>query len=167
MRNKLSIIAKYTILFLTAAPLVSIFVLPLRQKAIQHHMKEALEKKELHRIILSEKNVHWIKPGKEIWVENRMFDIKSCKYENGIYSFYGLFDEKETEIVKQMRMNFPDQNSSTNKILSQLFQLFHFTQKNLLPDFLVIEPTNTTQSPEKRFILLTQFISIPAPPPKA
>lgn len=166
MKPNNRIYANYALLLITVAPILSFIILPLHQKEIQYQMKIKLEKEALQKIVLSEKNVHWIKPGKEIWAANKMFDIKSYTYEDGIYTFSGLFDEKETDIVKQLQKNLPDQNSSRNKILYQLIQLFQITFQDQQMETSIL--TNLCRVDFRFFNspLLTQLLSIPAPPPK-
>ncbi len=87
-------------------------------------MKEQLEEKMLHSIVLSIKDVNWFKPGKEIVVEGKMFDVKSATYrDDGTIVFTGLFDEEETLLVKQLQQKQQDENTKGNKQLVQLLQL--------------------------------------------
>lgn len=87
-------------------------------------MKEKLEEKMLQTIVLGEKDVNWFKPGKEIVLEGKMFDIKSARYQDdGFVVFTGLFDEEETLLVKQLKQKQQDENTNGNKQLVQLLQL--------------------------------------------
>jgi len=84
-------------------------------------MKEQLEKKMLHIIVLADDDVHWVKKEKEIWVDGKMFDIKTVYRHNGSTTFTGLFDEEETGLVKQLQANWKKKSSQDNKILAHLF----------------------------------------------
>ena len=60
----------------------------------------------------------------EIWVNEHMFDIRTKKLENGIYTFAGLYDEQETNLVKKHK-DTTEKNNEENQVLSSLFQLLH------------------------------------------
>jgi len=57
----------------------------------------------------------------EIWINEHMFDIHSKKLENGIYTFTGLYDEDETELVKKER-KATGNSAEQNKLLAQFFK---------------------------------------------
>jgi hypothetical protein len=123
-------IAACFLLAIVLAPSGYVFVFHTKQQSIRHRMKHHLEQKMLHTIVLAEKDVKWFKPGKEIVVEGKMFDIKSARYQDdGFVVFTGLFDEEETLLVKQLQQKQQDENSNGNK---QLVQLLHLAQS--LPD---------------------------------
>jgi hypothetical protein len=85
-------------------------------------MLEELEHRHLHIITLQAEEVQWVKQGKEIWVQDKMFDIKSFREKNGQVTFTGLFDEEETALNKQVEKDFNQKNESGNRLLTHLFQ---------------------------------------------
>lgn len=129
-------------------------------------MKERMEEQWLLTVTVSENDINWVKPGKEIWLNNRMFDIKSSSNENGIYTFTGLYDDDETRLVKQLQIN-QQENSAGNKVLAQLFQLLMSPYDNLSLQLTFYKKIKTefllTATPR----LSTQSISIITPPPQA
>ena len=84
-------------------------------------MKEKLEISLLQTITIKEKDVIWM-DDHEIWVNDQMFDIRTKKLENGQYTFTGLFDEEETNLVKK-HLETTEKNNEESQLLSSLFQL--------------------------------------------
>ncbi len=127
-------------------------------------MKEKLEQQHLQTILLPEHEVIWMDKH-EIWVNNSMFDIHTKKLEQGIYTFTGLYDEEETELVEWER-NAAAKNKEQNKQLAQFLKSLpvFYTQPyeepcpTLQPDFFISFPSG---------IPLKQFREIPTPPPRA
>lgn len=130
-------------------------------------MREQLEKKSLLTVTIEEDDVLWIKKEKEIWVNNRMFDIKYSRHENGAYTFTGLYDNDETMLVKQLHKSQQEENNAGNKMLLQLFRLLQ-TPCIHQPDIFfpgigsafLYWPTVNTSLP-------SQYIAITTPPPQA
>lgn len=126
-------------------------------------MQKKLETDKLQTIVIPEEKVIWMDKH-EIWVNEHMFDIHSKKLENGIYTFTGLYDEDETELVKKERKATGD-NTEQNKLLAQFF-------KNL-PGF-YNEINNSFFTPHFKhsfnLFIIQQFISpykeILTPPPR-
>lgn len=156
----------YLLLLLAAMPLLYALLIGIPQRAIQHKMKERLETQLLRTISVAKNDVHWIKDGKEIWVNGRMFDIKSSHLQkNGVYVFSGLYDEEETALLEQIQKD-QQNNNSNGKQLVQLFQLLQSFYNN--PQEEIASPGNI---PGGKFIpdaspLASQFISIFTPPPQ-
>ena len=156
----------YLLLLLAALPLVYTLFMGIPQRAIQHKMKERLETQLLQTITIAKSDVLWIKDGKEIWVNGRMFDIKSFHLRNGAYVFSGLYDEEETAMLEQIQKD-QQNNNSNSKQLVQLFQLLQSFYNS--PQEEIVSPGNI---PGGKFIpeaspLASQFISIFTPPPQA
>jgi hypothetical protein len=156
----------YLLLLLAAMPLAYTLIIGIPQKAIQHKMKEKLETQILQTVTVAENAIVWINDGKEIWVNGRMFDIRSSHLQNGVYVLSGLYDEEETVLVEHLQKD-QQNNSANSKQLVQLFQLlqsFYNSPQEELVSFVNI--------PGPEFIpdaspLASQFISIFTPPPQA
>ena len=86
-------------------------------------MKERMEKSLLHTIRIDEDKVVWIKPGKEIFVNGKMFDIKKTEKTNGKVIFHGLYDEEETALKKNIENSMKKDRSSQQYLLSNLFSI--------------------------------------------
>lgn len=94
----------------------------MKQQSIRRRMKERMEEQMLRTITLNNSDIHWEKEGKEIWVQGKMFDIKSIEYKNGTTVFHGLFDDEETALKKAFNDGWKKNSSAQNQLLIQLFQ---------------------------------------------
>ena len=112
----------YFLLFLAAVPLIYILTFKVQQHTIRHKMNARLEANVLHTICIPEHDVHWMKNGKEISVNGKMFDIKSFHINEGVYVFKGLYDDEETALREQLQKE-QETNSTNSKQLTRLFQL--------------------------------------------
>ncbi len=112
------------------APLSYSYIFQLKQASIQSRMKKQLQEKMLHSLVLVKKDLHWVKPGKEIIVGERMFDIKTIEYrDDGTVFITGLFDNEETFLYALLKKN---RKEETNRNHHQIIQLFQLMQS--LPD---------------------------------
>ena len=127
-------------------------------------MKEKLETSLLQTITINEKDVVWM-DDHEIWVNEYMFDIHTKKLVNGIYTFTGLFDEQETNLVNKHK-DTTEKNKEENQLLSSLFQLlqsaFIEDEANSLLTGLII----TEYRPLILRNISSPFINIITPPPQ-
>ena len=132
---------------------------------IWHEMKEKLETSLLQTITINEKEVVWM-DDHEIWVNEHMFDIQTKKLENGIYTFTGLYDEEETNLVKKYKET-TEKNNEQNQLLSSLFELL---ESGFIEDK-VNSPNIDSIITEYRPLILhhisSPFINILTPPPQA
>ena len=155
----------YLLLLLAALPLVYTLFMGIPQKVIQHRMKEKLETQLLRSVTIAKKDVHWIKDEKEIWVNGRMFDIKSSHLQNGEYVFSGLYDEEETALLEQLQKD-QQNNNSDSKQLVQLFQLLQSFYNNQQEEIVFLENIPGAKFIPEASPLASQFISIFTPPPQ-
>lgn len=125
----------YLLLWFT--PLLIILLVSLRKEDIHRRMKDELKSKDLQTVVIAENSVHWMDEH-EIWVDNSMFDIHTQQLENGIYTFTGLYDNDETELVLEQQAN-NENDPEQNELLTQLFQclnnLFHSPPQEFNTDF--------------------------------
>jgi len=129
-------------------------------------MKERMEEQLLHTITLADEDINWVKEGKEIWVQDKMFDIKSIEHKDGMTTFHGLYDEEETILKKNFNEGWKKNLSEQNQLLTELFQCLQHIYFNTAADIPVLSGKQhhlVTLSPPK---LLTQFRTIPTPPPQ-
>ena len=132
---------------------------------IRHEMKEKLETSLLQTITINEKDVVWM-DGHEIWVNEHMFDIHTKKLENGLYTFTGLYDEEETNLVKKHK-DTTEKNNEENQLLSSLFQLFQSSFIDNVASSLITELIITEYRPLILHNMSSPFINILTPPPQA
>ena len=163
-------IKKITTLFfilLGIAPLLFIVFTEIKQQRIRHKMKERLESKMLHTVTLSENKVQWIKQGKEILINGRMFDIKRLEHsDNGKIIFTGLYDDDETLLVNQIKKQRQSDNNTGGRLLVQLFQLLQITHDNTPGETLIPSFSGNNYFPGNESRPTSQFIAILTPPPQ-
>jgi hypothetical protein len=121
MKNQLRKILSFSLLLTGCIPVAFTLFFLIRQEMIQHEMKEKLEWQSLHIITLAADDVRWVNK-KEIWVDGKMFDVKSFSLKDGQYEFTGLFDEEETALAEQLKNKARQHNEPGNSPLAQLFQ---------------------------------------------
>jgi hypothetical protein len=167
MNAVLQKISACLLLFAAGIPFVFILFLHVKQQAIRHKMKENLEQQLLQTITLSEDEVQWIKPGKEILVAGKMFDVKSFYSENGQYKFTGLFDQEETALVNQMENNCKRSNDSGSRLLTNLFQWLQSVYSNEVAGPLLVNQLNDIKFCFTAIYLISPFKTILTPPPQA
>jgi hypothetical protein len=147
-------------------PLLFIIYTSIKQQEIRHNMKRQLEIKMLHTITLEKNDVYWLKDGKEIIINGRMFDVKSFQPAgDGKIIFSGLYDDDETALADQVRKNQQTENNSGGKILAQLFQLLQASFNNALTE-VFIPSLNNNHFTDIEQSLVSQYITILSPPPQ-
>lgn len=151
-------------LFLGLWPILLAFYFTIRETLIHWEMKKKLESHELQTVIVPESEVIWMEDH-EIWVNNSMFDIRTKKLENGIYTFTGMYDEDETAMVMKQRKTSRSL-SPEERMVQQLLQcLRHLYNEPENEPVLPVEFSPETSS----FVRIgnSQFIPpILTPPPR-
>ena len=115
-------IRSFIILFLMALvslPMLYSAYLYAKKQAVRREMKERLERQALTTVRIHNNSVYWIEKGKEILVNDRMFDIKSIVQDGDYVEFSGLYDDEEKAIEARMEKH-TEENSSSTKILKLL-----------------------------------------------
>ena len=160
-------ITAYLCLLVITLPVLCLLFLELEQVYVRYKMQEKLEFSLLRSISIDEKNVQWIKPRKEIFIGNMLFDVKYYKIENGKLFLTGLYDHEETFIENQLR-NLGAQSPSEGKSLV-LMKLLHLLQNIFFAQIKFSDFFSELTNPyyEYFFIsLLTPFKTILTPPPQ-
>ena len=106
-------------------PILAIGILQLSQAYIKSEREERLQTERLEKVIVPVKHIVWEEEGKELWVNNRMFDVASFVIKDNNYYLTGVYDDEETEIAGSLlHLIF----SKTGKdLLCLLFLLQFFT----------------------------------------
>lgn len=130
-------------------------------------MKERIEKESLQSIVLDNSEVRWIKEGKEILIEGKLFDIKSSRQQdNNTVIFWGLFDIEETELEKSLYKKLDKNLAEQNQLLAQLFHYLQNIYFNPATDVCVLSGSTFSSGILSSPKLLTQFRVILTPPPQ-
>jgi hypothetical protein len=108
-------------LLLGLSPLFIAFSVTVREYVIRERMRKMLESHDLQTVVVAERDVIWM-DDHEIWVNESMFDIRTKKLENGIYTFTGLYDADETELVREQQKKKEHTQTPEEKIIAQTLQ---------------------------------------------
>lgn len=163
MKDEFKKISSAFFLLLGLVPMLFLLFVMLQKREIREKMNRKLETDKLQTIVLPEEKVIWMDKH-EIWVNEHMFDIHSKKLAKGIYTFTGLYDTEETEIVKKERKATGD-NSEQNKLLAHFFKHLPVFHESVIAGFSIA----TSQNPFNHFALqhsINQYIEIITPPPQ-
>lgn len=137
---------------------------PVQKELIRHRMKSKLKSDQLQTLRIPEKEVFWVE-GHEILVNGYMFDIATKELKEGIYTFTGIFDEEETELVRKQNQHQPSNNNPETNRLASLFQglpkLFYVRTDPV--EFTIIHKIDFQICQLKRPI--DPDLDIPTPPP--
>jgi hypothetical protein len=130
-------------------------------------MKEKLEKTVLRTLILHKDQIHWNREGKELTINNKLFDVRYIHVSpDGSITVQGLYDEDETLLVDQLKNQEQHNRSQGNKLLTQFLQIWlAVPTEPLLSDL----PAHTVQQQYPGISQSTApgYKMIYAPPPQA
>ena len=166
MRRKGHYIIPLFFLLLTLAPVLFMGGLQAFQFYIKQRMEASLERDVLQTITLPAAEVQWYEEGREILVKGKMFDIKNYSITNGVFTAQGVFDEKETEIVKLLNGHWSDKQQTHVVVqlllLSHCIILFSFYHVSFGVAAFWNKPISLI-----RLLYTSPLLSIVSPPPKA
>ena len=87
---------------ITSLPGLLFLYLKLEQQRIRHKMEEKLERGSLREVRLPETSLVWYEEGRELIIDDKLFDVLSIRIENGIAIVSGLFDYEETRLKEKV-----------------------------------------------------------------
>lgn len=168
MNPLLKKITTFLLLAMLLAPLSYTYIFQAKQANVQRKMKKQLQGNMLHSMVIAEEDLRWVKPGKEILVGEKMFDIKTIEYRaDGTVYITGLFDHEESFLYAQLKKNRKEETNRNNQQLVQLFQLMqalpdnHPEQDHFTLPLVLQMPADTENQ------LPSPFQSILTPPPQS
>ena len=85
-------------LLITCLPGLLFLYLKLEQQHIRHKMEEKLERSSLQELRIPESSLVWYEEGRELIIDDNLFDVISIRIEKGIAIVSGLFDYEETRV---------------------------------------------------------------------
>jgi len=154
------------LLLLVAVPIIYAFCFHIRQYTIRQRMKERMNEQVLQTISVQEEDVHWIIPGKETWLNGRLFDIRTYTSGNGLYTFTGSYDDEETALVMLLQKNQQKNDTADDEVLARLFELLQDIYKSNADDLLSVLIGSQQIFSTGSSSLSTVVISILTPPPQ-
>ncbi|MFM2139294.1 MAG: hypothetical protein RJA57_1601 [Bacteroidota bacterium] len=124
----------WTLLLLLLAPTGWTLWTRLQQSAIRHRMEERLEATLLQEYLISKGQLRWVRLGKELLLEGKLFDVKRIEnVPDGRLKICGLFDEEEQALTKLIRERQEERQKQQHTHLIHLLQMpqaldtLHFT----------------------------------------
>ncbi|MFM6926174.1 MAG: hypothetical protein ACKOU7_11780 [Ferruginibacter sp.] len=158
----------FGLLLLVALPLFFTLGIYISQQLVQYQREERFKTELLEVVTVKTNEVSWVKLGKEIQVDGRLFDVKSFKVTGSNIIFTGFFDSKEDKLANHIRKIEQQKNDSGNP-LNQVAVKFLF-----LPNYkesAVVLTENNWQFIKKQFPVYAESTAIMpypavAPPPK-
>lgn len=112
------IITACLLLLLVAIPLFFAVTVLVKQKIVQYQRNERFNKEILQTITVSAKDIYWVKPGKEILFDRKLFDVKSFETKDSIITLTGFFDHKEDKLVQHI-VKLAKQKEQSNSPFSE------------------------------------------------
>jgi hypothetical protein len=144
-------------------PLMIVAYFNFQQSIIRNQVREKIEHEQHVLLMIPAKEVAWLEKD-EILVNGERFDIYSSTFENGTYTFIGVFDEEETRVVKK-RDRAAGGSSEGNQLLVKGLDFLEMPfdkQEELKLDF----KQYSILFPSFEFLpLLSQTKAVPTPPP--
>lgn len=95
-------ITAWGLLLIIAIPLFSSVSLLVKQKILHLQREKKFEKETLQTVVVSAADIYWVKPGKEILLDGKLFDVKSYTTKSNKIFLLGFFDDKEDKLVQQI-----------------------------------------------------------------
>lgn len=127
---------------IVAMPLFFTVGILVKQKILQFHRRERLEREGLQTITVPAEKINWIKAGKEVLVDGKLFDVKHFKKHSNQITLTGFFDKEEDSLFDQINQMAKDNNRSSpfkviiNFLMTPVYNDTPsiFLQVNLQPD---------------------------------
>lgn len=129
MKQPFKFLSLITILGIMAIPLCLAIAFLLKQQIVAHQAFEKLENSASKTYQFSLAYIHWVKEGKELLVNGKMFDVKHSKITGNNIEITGIFDEEEDALQQQFYLLFnpvqriptPLQNFLIKSIFTPIF----------------------------------------------
>ena len=103
-----------TMLSIIAIPFLVAIGFVVKQQIIAHKMFEKLEQSAEKTYQYTIQEISWIKEGKELMIQGKMFDVKRFKIKENSIEITGLFDEEEDALQQRFLLLLqPKKNTPT------------------------------------------------------
>ncbi len=121
------------LLLLVAIPILFSASLLVKQKILHYQRDQKFNKEVLQTVVVSADAIYWVKTGKEILLDGKLFDVKSFTTTGKKISLLGFFDHKEDTLVQEIvkREKQKKQTDSPVNSLKFLFFPVYITQADI------------------------------------
>jgi hypothetical protein len=160
-------ILAFIALLLVAAPLFFFTGYLIKQKIIQHQMKEQLENASLQTIAVNKDAVTWVKKNKEVVINGELFDIKSYSVTGDKIILTGLYDAAENKLKKEFA-NLMQHKKNGSAPLEQLILKLIFAavvNQNQQTEVLACNENIKIVYPFHTEVPVYQLVPVTIPPP--
>jgi hypothetical protein len=115
-------------------------------------------------------DIEWVEKGREIMLEEELYDVVKTKTVNGKTYLYCLNDKEETQVLKKFSkaVKSRSNSSSSGKTAKQVLKFHGKTPPSLtirLMSRMDLTTIQKSRGPEPR--ILSTYIEIIVPPPRA
>ena len=114
------------LMLIVALPLFFSVTMLVKQGVLQHQRNEKFNKEILQTITVSAENIYWVKAGKEILFNGKLFDVKSFKTAGSNIYLTGFFDHKEDKLVQRIVKLALQKNQASDSLGSLAIQFLFF-----------------------------------------
>lgn len=163
MKNRTKCITAAFLLLVASIPYGATIGLAIAEWMVREEMKEKLEMANLQTIDVPLKGFQWHEKGSEVWVNRKLFDVKSFRITEDRIYLTGLFDEKETELEDQISdlQKKNGDSESKEQLIAFLFFEGPASPLNILPPVVLSLPGKTGNSR----LLPNPSLPVPFTPP--
>jgi len=168
MQTRKKQITAFGFLLLIAFPLVVSVGMVIKQKLLHHQRRERFESEVSQTINVSAEKIFWTKPGKEILIYGKSFDVESFKISGNVVILTGFYDHKEDKLVKHMQDIHQQKKDSKRPINCVAIQLLFYPKYKEADNFIL---QNNWRIVAHEYPVYTEAIHwlnypAPTPPPK-
>ncbi len=111
----------FVFLLIVAVPVFLSLQFILEKKLIQEEVDEKMKTAVLQTIRIPKADIIWIKAGKEILLDDKLFDVKHFESTNEMVTLTGFFDTEETELLSRFK-KYTDTNNRDNPLSRSAFK---------------------------------------------
>ena len=159
-------ISSFTFLAITALPYLLFSFFLMKQQYIKWEKRKELQKKPLETIVIAAADVVWFEKGKEIILNNRLFDVASIRQEGESLVIKGIYDGDETHLLKKMHGLSRKQQRKTQESQTFLAWLLTGFHESEAPSALTLDSDKLNHQEKPTLSVCTTFLPIHSPPPQ-
>lgn len=135
------------------------------QGYLKARVEERKRQEKIETVVLPLGAVNWEKPGKEIWLGERLFDLESFTVEKGMLIATGFFDDEETSVFNLLGLC---QRAAKSDAVQRLFFLFQcFVACVVLLQPLLLYRTGFSLQITLRYLLPNPLLFVRKQPPRS
>jgi hypothetical protein len=108
-------------LLIVAVPVLLSVKFILEENLIQEEVEEKMNTAVLKSISIPKADIIWIKAGKEILLDDKLFDVKNFTVKKDTITLTGYFDDKETELLAKFK-KYTETNDRDNPLSKLAFK---------------------------------------------